>query len=335
MKPSRFSIPAVLKTGVTEHKAGGAQPSSAAPPAAVKRIPTAYSQAYQITNTDVPPQGFTLDIPIDLIEPDPHQPRVQEEFDEARINSLADSLKAVGQIDALKVYAPEVAGGKFVLSGGEYRWKAGKKAELPALRCHVVPREAELMVLRRAAIANEQRSDHGPVSRARLFTKLQSLGMNQKEIAADMGWNKARVSEIMTVAKLPDEVLGLAAEKGWGLEALLHLARANDADRATMLSAAAESGVLKSRTTESVRKQRKAAAGGGEDVGRGGEPPKTKEKEPKIAAPAQPQGATYAYRSSDGFHVTITGGRAKKETITRVLSQASRDWAADKGWTEA
>lgn len=47
----------------------------------------------------------TKDIPIDLIVPDPDQPR--KHFDEAELMALAENLKAVGQAIPIIVYPVE------------------------------------------------------------------------------------------------------------------------------------------------------------------------------------------------------------------------------------
>src|SRR5216684_1354377 len=77
-------------------------------------------------------EGFGF-VPIDLIEPDPNQPR--QHFDAASLADLTASVKEKGVLQP--VLARKEAGSKkFILIAGERRWRAGKAAglrEIPAL----------------------------------------------------------------------------------------------------------------------------------------------------------------------------------------------------------
>src|SRR3982751_2776575 len=72
-----------------------------------------------------PPGTAVLDLPLDSIRPNPHQPR--REFNEASIAELALSLKAAGLIQPIIVRQAE---GGYELIAGERRLRAAKQAGL-------------------------------------------------------------------------------------------------------------------------------------------------------------------------------------------------------------
>ena len=69
------------------------------------------------------------------IEPDPDQPR--EDFDPAALERLAESLRARGQLQPVRVRWDE-GRGAYVLVCGERRWRAARMAGLQALSCIVM-----------------------------------------------------------------------------------------------------------------------------------------------------------------------------------------------------
>src|ERR1700731_438198 len=66
------------------------------------------------------------ELPIDLIGPNPNQPR--RAFDEAALLALAESIKLRGVLQP--VLARPLAGGRYELIAGERRWRAAGLAEL-------------------------------------------------------------------------------------------------------------------------------------------------------------------------------------------------------------
>jgi ParB family chromosome partitioning protein len=98
--------------------------------------------ATAIGPTQVPAhlQGVTrvknvAQIPVEKIGPDPDQPR--EEFDEEALGRLADSLKARGQLQPIRVRWDE-GRGLYVILVGERRWRAARMAGLPTLSAVIV-----------------------------------------------------------------------------------------------------------------------------------------------------------------------------------------------------
>src|SRR5574343_563104 len=116
-------------------------------------------------------------VDLDKIKPNPFQPR--REFDQAQLQSLADSIRQYGVLQALVVTRKEVPkpdGGlavEYELIAGERRLRASKLAGLSQVPVLIkTGDESDLMKLELAIIENIQREDLNPVDRARAFERL-------------------------------------------------------------------------------------------------------------------------------------------------------------------
>jgi ParB family chromosome partitioning protein len=113
-------------------------------------------------------------VEVDKIKPNPFQPR--REFDEAKLNDLARSIRQYGVIQPLTVTRREVQkpdGGlatEYELVAGERRLRASKLAGVATVPALI--REAEdddKTKLELAIVENLQREDLNPVDRAKAF----------------------------------------------------------------------------------------------------------------------------------------------------------------------
>lgn len=153
-------------------------------------------------------------IDVDKIVPNPFQPR--REFDEMQLQSLADSIRQYGVLQALVVTRKEVPkedGGLMVqyeLIAGERRLRASKLAGLTQVPCLIkVGDEANnLMKLELAIIENIQREDLNPVDRARAFERLVvEFHFKHATIAEKVGKSREYVSNTLRLLALPPEIL--------------------------------------------------------------------------------------------------------------------------------
>src|SRR5690348_773417 len=105
----------------------------------------------------------TLSIQIDLIDPNPLQPR--HIFHAERLGELAQSIRSNGIIQPLVVRR---TGDRFQLVAGERRWRAAKLAEID--RVPVVVRDIpDDRLLEITLIENIQREDLNPIETAVAF----------------------------------------------------------------------------------------------------------------------------------------------------------------------
>jgi ParB family chromosome partitioning protein len=142
------------------------------------------------------------EIDIDRILPNSHQPR--KTFEEESLNELADSIREHGLVQPIVVRPLE--DGFFQLIAGERRWRASQRAGLS--RVPAVIREAgERAALELALIENLQREDLNPMEEAQAYERLiADFGMTQEEVARRVGKNRATISNMLRLLKLPPEV---------------------------------------------------------------------------------------------------------------------------------
>jgi ParB family chromosome partitioning protein len=140
---------------------------------------------------------------IEDVHPNRAQPRTH--FDDAKLEELAASIKAVGLLEPILV-RKRPAGG-FEIIAGERRWRAAQKAGL-----HEVPifvRDLSTAAAFEAAILeNLQREDLNPIETARAFSRLvDEQKQTVDKIAQRIGKDRSTVSNSLRLLKLPKEVL--------------------------------------------------------------------------------------------------------------------------------
>jgi ParB family chromosome partitioning protein len=144
-------------------------------------------------------------VPIELIEPNPVQPRT--EFDSAAIESLAASIAEAGVVQPLIVRP--LADGRYQLIAGERRWRAAQAARLETVPA-LIRNQDEAERLQTALIENMAREDLNPVDEARACaTLVEELGLSKEELARRLGRSRASISNLIRLLDLPDEVLDL------------------------------------------------------------------------------------------------------------------------------
>jgi ParB family transcriptional regulator, chromosome partitioning protein len=149
--------------------------------------------------------GELLELPIELIKPNPNQPRTK--IDPASLQGLASSIEANGIVQPLLVRP--LADGSFELIAGERRWRAAQAAGLA--KVPAVVRDQELAErLQVALIENMVREDLNPVDEARACAALvDELGLSKEELGRRVGRSRSAVSNLIRLLDLPDEALAL------------------------------------------------------------------------------------------------------------------------------
>jgi ParB family chromosome partitioning protein len=145
-----------------------------------------------------------MEVDIDLLAPNDLQPRVQ--MDDARLQELADSIKANGIIQPILVRR---TGGSFRIIAGERRWRAAQRAGLH--KVPVVVRDvkdgADKELLELALVENIQRENLNAVDEALAYRRLaDEFGLTQDQISAAVGKDRSSIANFMRLLKLPDEV---------------------------------------------------------------------------------------------------------------------------------
>ena len=158
-------------------------------------------QALGLKEHPEPHDGAALEIDIDLISPNPKQPR--RAFSDEALQSLAESIRQYGLIQPVVV---QKKGGAYELIAGERRLRAAKLCgltKIPAVVRDCAPQaSAEL-----ALIENLQREDLDPVEEASAYRALiQEFGLTQEQASEKVGRSRAHVSNMMRLLQLPEEI---------------------------------------------------------------------------------------------------------------------------------
>lgn len=144
-------------------------------------------------------------LPIELIEPNPHQPR--RHFDEEALVALAESLRTRGILQPVLVRP--LAGGNYELIAGERRWRAAGIAGLATVPA-IVRRHDDAASLELAVIENMAREDLNPVEEARACAALvEELNLTREDVGRRVGRSRVAVSNLIRLLDLPDEALDL------------------------------------------------------------------------------------------------------------------------------
>lgn len=149
-----------------------------------------------------------LEISVDDISSKEQARKVFEDID-----SLAQSLKEVGQLTPINVSEDPEHERKYIIEQGERRWRAAKAAGLETIKCVVVEApEAEDREIRQLT-ENIQRDSMRPHEISAVFAKLIAKGMNNAEIGRLFGWSRQRVKVFTDMIGMP-EVLLKASKTG-------------------------------------------------------------------------------------------------------------------------
>jgi ParB family chromosome partitioning protein len=197
------------------------------------------------------------DLPLELISPNPRQPRRQ--FEQEGLDTLAASLGEQGVLQPVLVRP--TAGGTYELVAGERRWRAARLAGLSTIPALVRDR-GDGASLEVALIENMAREDLNPIEEAHVCAALvEELGLTRAEVGRRVGRSRVAVSNLLRLLDLPDSVIELleqgALSEGHGRGLLL--AEAHDA-RASLARSAVEHG-WSVRTAEERARASNAAAG--------------------------------------------------------------------------
>lgn len=150
------------------------------------------------------------EIPIELIETNPFQPRTA--FDEESLNELSESIKQYGLIQPITVR--KIGDNKYQLISGERRLRASKMAGLTMIPAYV--READDQeMLEMALVENLHRQDLDPIEIALSYQRLiEECKLTQEQLSERIGKNRSTIANFLRLLKLPAEIQdGLRKQK--------------------------------------------------------------------------------------------------------------------------
>ena len=150
----------------------------------------------------------TKEIDLEKITAGRFQPR--QEFDDTKIQELADSIKKHGVLSPILVR--EIGLDKFEVIAGERRVRASKIAGLKTIPSLVNQKEDQ-EALEAALIENLQREDLNPVEEARGYDRLKrEFDLTQDEIAKATGKARSTIANSMRILSLSPKILDMISQ---------------------------------------------------------------------------------------------------------------------------
>ena len=152
--------------------------------------------------------GPAVEVPLAKIVPNPNQPR--RDFDEEKLDELADSIKKNGLIQPIVVRKHGIG---YEIIAGERRYQASKRAGLE--RGPVIVKDVDdAEMYRLALIENIQRDDLNPIEEAKGYKTL--IAMNGVKSLGDLSElvskSRSSISNIIRLLKLPEEVQDMVSD---------------------------------------------------------------------------------------------------------------------------
>jgi len=214
-----------------------------------------------------------IDIDLDLLEPNPDQPRTV--FRDTKIDELAASIRSNGIVQPLVARKRDE---RYQIIAGERRWRAAQRAGLEKVPVIVrdIPDER---VLELSLIENIQREELNPIEEANAYKRLiDGLGVTQEEVARRVGRERSSVTNYLRLLRLSEEIQQWVEDEKLSMghaRALLAL-DSSQAQRELALEII-ERGL-------SVRETERLVKRGADENDRTAEKPRAKTTEPKIDA---------------------------------------------------
>jgi len=199
-------------------------------------------------------EGF-LRLPIDLVRPNPDQPR--QHFDDASLKDLTASIREKGVLQPV-LARKDRSGEGYILIAGERRWRAATAAgltEIPALI------RSGTDALEVALIENLQRENLNAIEEAEALFKLKKARhFTDEELARIMGKSRTAVTESLALNKLPEEIKAQCRTSDIGSKSqLLQVIRAGSEKEMLALWEGLKTGEI--RTVRDLRQRTKTAKG--------------------------------------------------------------------------
>ena len=170
-------------------------------------VAEAAQEAEQAKQAQQAPADAVRMLPIHLIDPNLEQPR--RRFDEAALNELAASIRAVGVLQPI-IVSPN--GERYTIIAGERRYRASRLAEMEEIPAIVRDWDNQKR-LEAALIENLQRDDLNPLEEAMGVRRLMDeAGLTQEKVAERLGKSRPAVANLLRLLNLPDSVKQLLVD---------------------------------------------------------------------------------------------------------------------------
>jgi ParB family chromosome partitioning protein len=149
-----------------------------------------------------------VDLPIDSIIPNQHQPRVH--FDEESLAELASSIREIGVLQPVLVRP--IGDSAYELVAGERRWRAARRAGLAVIPA-IVRDTNDLGLVERALVENLHRQDLTPLEEAAAYQQLtEDFNLTHEQVANRVGKSRSAITNTLRLMSLPPGIQHLLAD---------------------------------------------------------------------------------------------------------------------------
>jgi len=141
-------------------------------------------------------------VPIDLIEPNPNQPRQV-------MGDLSELMASIAEKGIIEPLVVRQRGARFQIVAGERRYQAA--VQVGVREVPVVIRDADdIELIEIALIENLQRKDLTPFEEAEAMQALaERCSYTHEDLARRLGKSRTSITESLSLANMPDEVRNL------------------------------------------------------------------------------------------------------------------------------
>ena len=138
-------------------------------------------------------------IPLEDIDPNPHQPR-------RAMGNLSELIASIREKGILEPILVRPAGSRFEIIAGERRYRAALEAGIAEIPC-IVRETSDAETLELALIENLQREDLSPFEEAEgLKVLAERHGYTHERMAERLGKSRTSITEALTLTHMPEHV---------------------------------------------------------------------------------------------------------------------------------
>jgi len=208
-------------------------------------------------NADSTASESVRSLPVDLLTPNPCQPR--SIIIEETIRSLAGSIARCGVLQPIPVRR---AGDRYEIVAGERRWRAAKAAGLAEVPVFVRDATDEEM-LELALIENIQREDLNAIDRAKGYKELcDRFGLRAEEVGRRVGEDRTTVTNYLRLLELPTGIQELVAADKLSMGHARCLLGVESGERQDQLAKSVVENELSVRALEQIVRRERTRQGG-------------------------------------------------------------------------
>jgi len=144
-------------------------------------------------------------VPINLLKTNPHQPRI--ELDQKAIEELANSINTNGLLQPITVL--ENIDSTYTIVFGHRRVAAYEYLNKKEIEANILSSLDNKDLVIAPIVENLQRKDMEPIETAMALDKVLKMGIikTQNDLSASLGISQGRISKLLSILKLSNEVL--------------------------------------------------------------------------------------------------------------------------------